>query len=439
MARQATVRVSPLSFSSNFGWNLSYTYANMREQFQGFSSNAGDPLTRDWSRSNFDSRHQFIYSLNYNAFDFVRISWTGQFRSGTPYTPTVGGDVNGDGLSNDRAFVFNPANMSDDDPAKAGMQSLLTSGSAAARRCLESQLGTVAGRNSCQGPWTQFASLNFSFNPLKVRLPQRASLSFNVQNPLGAADLLLHGENNLKGWGQQPLVDPSLLYVRGFDPVNKKYKYEVNQRFGATNPSLTTNRNPVILTAMLRFELSPARERQLLTQALDRGRRRAGDKTIEPLLKAQFQNMAIPNPIATILRDQDTLKLTATQADSLASMNRRYMVRLDSIWSPLAKWWATLPDNYEHDEAYDRYRRAREASVDMMLAYAPVVRKLLTSEQYRRLPNFVASALDKNYLRSIRSSSITAGGGPATMMMGGGIGTMVMQGVGGGGGTMIVR
>jgi hypothetical protein len=229
------------------------------------------------------------------------------------------------------------------------------------------------------------------------------------------------------------------LYVRGFDPVNKKYKYDVNQRFGATNPSLTTNRNPVILTAMLRFEFSPARERQLLTQSLDRGRRRPGDKTLEPLLKAQFQNMAIPNPIATILRDQDTLKLTATQADSLASMNRRYMVRLDSIWSPLARWWATLPDNYEHDEAYDRYRRAREASVDMMLAYAPVVRKLLSSEQYRRLPSFVASALDKNYLRSIRSSSITAGGGPATMMMGGGIGTMVMQGVGGGGGTMIVR
>jgi hypothetical protein len=269
-------------------------------------------------------------------------------------------------------------------------------------------------------------------------MPQRASLSFFVQNPLGAADLLLNGENNLKGWGQTPFADPSLLYVRGFDPVNNKYKYEVNERFGATNPAFNTNRNPVILTAMLRFELSPARERQLLTQALDRGRRRSGDKTVEPILKAQFQNMAIPNPLATILRDQDTLKLSATQADSLASMNRRYMVRLDSIWSPVAKWWATLPDDYVHDEAYDRYRRAREASVDMMLAYAPVVKQLLTNEQYRRLPPFVASALDRNYLKSIRSSSVNAGGGFGTMMMGGGVGQMVMQAVGGGGGATVI-
>ena len=30
-----------------------------------------------------------------------------------------------------------------------------------------------------------------------------------------------------------------LLYVRGFDPQAKKYKYEVNQRFGATRPAFS--------------------------------------------------------------------------------------------------------------------------------------------------------------------------------------------------------
>ena len=45
------------------------------------------------------------------------------------------------------------------------------------------------------GPWTSSANLNISFNPMKVRLPQRATLTFNINNPLGAADILLHGES----------------------------------------------------------------------------------------------------------------------------------------------------------------------------------------------------------------------------------------------------
>ena len=174
-------------------------------------------------------------------------------------------------------------------------------------------------------------------------MPQRATLSFNVSNPLGAADLLLHGQNDLRGWGQQVFVDPALLYVRGFDPVTKRYTYEVNQRFGSTNPQYQPFRAPVTVSAMLRYDIGPTRERQVLTQALDRGRRTQGTKAPEALIKAQFGTGGVPNPMATILRDQDTLKLSAAQADSLAMMNRRYTVRLDSIWAPIAKRYAALP------------------------------------------------------------------------------------------------
>ena len=66
--------------------------------------------------------------------------------------------------------------------------------------------------------WSSSASLSISFNPVKVRMPQRATLSFQLSNPLGAADLLLHGSNGLRGWGQPSFPDQSLLYVRGFDP-----------------------------------------------------------------------------------------------------------------------------------------------------------------------------------------------------------------------------
>jgi hypothetical protein len=434
---QLTMRLTPFTFSSNFSWGLNYTYGQVREQFRGFQSTAENPLAVNWSRASMDSRHQIGVNLSWNAFDLIRFNWFSQIRSGTPFTPTVGGDINGDGYTNDRAFIYDPTGIDfttvrltpEASAVLGGMRTLLASGSAVARRCLEAQLGRIAERNSCQGPWTNFSNLSFSFNPLKVRLPQRATLSFNVANPLGAADLLLHGEDRLRGWGQQTFVDPSLLYVRGFNPVTKRYSYEVNQRFGATNPQFQQIRTPVSITMNLRYDIGPTRERQLLTQTLDRGRRTEGTKAQEAILKAQFGNGGVINPMATILRDQDTLQLNADQADSLAAMNRRYNIRLDSIWSPIAKAYATLPDGYDRDRIYFQYVKAREASIDILRVYAPAVKRLLTKAQWRRLPPFVASTLDDRYLKSIRSG--TAGGGGA-MILGGGAMMMGAGGMGGG-------
>ena len=104
------------------------------------------------------------------------------------------------------------------------MRSLLANGSGSARDCLKSQLGQLAGRNSCQGPWMTTANLTFSFNPIKVRMPQRATLQFQLSNPLGAADMMLHGENNMHGWGQNAVPSNQLLFVRGFDPATQRYQ-----------------------------------------------------------------------------------------------------------------------------------------------------------------------------------------------------------------------
>jgi hypothetical protein len=413
---------------------VTYVYSNLRERIRGFNNTAGNPLDIEWARSPFDSRHQIQYNLGYNFFDAVRVNWFGNFRSGSPYTPIVSGDINGDGYSNDRAFVYNPATTAD--PALAtAMQSLLSSSTGGARDCLLKQLGNLAARNSCQGPWTSQATMSLSFNPLKFRMPQRATLSLQVANPLGAADMLLHGNNNLRGWGQFAFPDPTLLAVRGFDPATQRYKYDVNQRFGSTLPALTAVRAPVTVTAMMRFDLGPTRERQALTQQLDRGRTLRGNKAPEPMLKAIYGGGGIPNPLSTILRQADTLELTGPQADSIATMNRRYVVSLDSIWSPVAKYLAALPDNYNKDEAYSRYQRAREASVDMLIKVVPDIKRLLTAEQRRKLPAFIASYLDTRYLASIRSGTAGAGNGP--MMFPGGFaggGNIRLDGGGGGGG-----
>jgi hypothetical protein len=410
-SRQVRVSLSPMTMNSSRSWSLSYVYSNVRDRQRGFGSNtAGNPFDVVWARSTLDAGHQIQYSLFYNLFDLVRVNWFGNIRSGTPFTPLVSGDVNGDGYNNDRAFVFDPA-AAPDARLAADMQSLMAGAPSSVRSCLQAQLGRVAGRNSCTGPWTTSANLSISFNPLKVRMPQRATLSFAVSNPIGAADLLLHGSDNVRGWGQQAVPDQSLVFVRGFDPATRSYRYDVNQRFGSTNPAFSAFRTPVTVTAMMRFDLGPTRERQSLMQQLNVGRRTDGNKFPENTLKAIYGNGGLINPLATILRQSDTLQLTGPQADSLATLNRWYVIRLDSVWSPVAKYLAELPDDYNASAAYHRYRQAREATVDLLRLISGNVRGLLTDAQRRLLPPLVASYLDTRYLTAIRAGTAGAGGG----------------------------
>lgn len=404
-SRQLTFRLSPINFNANFSWSLAYVYSNVREQSRGFTSTVGNPLQVEWARAAFDSRHQIVYNLSYNFLDFVRVSWFGNFRSGSPFTPMVAGDVNGDGYANDRAFVFRPG--SSIDPALGtAMQSLLASGSNEARSCLSRQLGQLAARNSCQGPWSSTGSMSFTFNPAKVRMPQRASLSFQLSNPLGAADMILHGSNT-RGWGQTVSPDPSLLFVRGFDPAAQRFKYEVNQRFGTQNAAFGVFRSPVTLTALMRFDIGPTRERQQLLQQLDRGRTREGDKLPEGFIRAIYSGGGIQNPMATILRQQDSLKLTPMQADSIATLNRMYTVKNDAVWTPIAHYFAGLNDTFDRNVVYDRYIRGRKATVDLLMQIVPAVKHLLTPGQLRLLPTNIQSYLEPRYLASIRSGTAT--------------------------------
>jgi len=434
-SKQVSLRLSPLSFNTRMSWSLAYVLADVKDEFRGFSSTVGNPLDIQSGRSGFNSRHQVQYNFGYNFFDVFRVNWFGSFRSGVPYTPTIIGDVNGDGYSNDRAFIFDPAHTTDAALASQ-MQQLLANSSGGAKDCLLKQIGQLAGRSSCTGPWTQSATLSISFNPAKVWMPQRTSIQLQISNPLGAADLIANGSDDLRGWGQIRTPEQALLYVRGFDPITQRYKYEVNQRFGATQPALTATRAPVRVTAMIRMDLGPSREWQNLSMMLDRGRTLRGTKTPEPMLKAMYGSGGVPNPMAQILRQSDTLKLTGVQADSLATMNRSYVIRLDSIWAPIAKDFAALPDTYDKRLVQDRYVRARKASVDLLIKLSPVIKQLLTQDQLRKLPSFIAGYLDTRYLAMVRSGTQ----GAATQFgFGGGGEMMVPVAAAGGGPAVIIR
>lgn len=404
---QLSLRLSPIRRGpERFSWSGTYTWTRVREQVSGFASTAGNPLGVEWERSA-QGPHQVSYTLRYLLLGAVAINWNGSFRSGTRYTPMVGGDVNGDGYGNDRAFVYAPsAGIPPDSALAAGMAELLANAPRDVRACLEAQAGRIASRNSCRGPWSSSASLNVSLDRARFRMPQRASVSFSLSNPLGAADLLLNGSGHLRGWGQTPSPDQSLLYVRGFDAMAQRYRYEVNQRFGATRPQFMALRSPVVLTTSVRVDLGPTRERQNVAQWVGAGRDRPGSRLPASFYRSNGPG-SILNPLSAILRQQDTLQLTSAQADSIAVMNRRYTYRSDSIWAPVGRSLGTLGADYDAGEAYDRWIRARRAQVDMLIRMAPAVNALLTPVQRRRLPSFVVNYLDPLYLRSIRNGTHT--------------------------------
>jgi hypothetical protein len=404
-ARQLQIVLGPTGVSTHYTWGLAYTLNSVHDQQNGFSSGAGNPFDVASGRSLFDWRHQLQVSVGYNAFDVVRLNWFQTFLSGLPYTPTVAGDVNGDGYAtNDRAFIFDPAHTTDTAVASA-MSKLLQSGAGGVRDCLERQLGQVAGRSSCEAPWTSTANLRIDFNPVRVRMPERTMLSFSIANPLGAADLLLHGENHIHGWGQFLLPDNQLLYVRGFNQATRSFVYQVNPRFGNTSPAVSALRSPVALTALVRIDLGPTRERQTLTRTLDEGRKTAGPKATAAELRAAYGLGGLINPMAVILRASDSLHLTGKQADSIATLNRWYLVHLDSIWSPVVHAYAALPDRYSQSAAYGRYVRAREASVDLLIRLAPAISGVLTPAQRRKLPPLTAAHLDVRYLAAVRAGT----------------------------------
>ena len=370
--RQLSIGLQPLAFNTRYSWSLTYVYSNTRDKASRRDEHGRRIRAQAaWARSSLDSRHQVVYGLSYNFFDWLPVSLTGSFRSGRPFTPVVAGDVNGDGFANDRAFVFDPSASSTDAGLVAGMQSLLSSGSRAARDCLTSQVGKLAARNSCEGPWTTTSNLTIGLNPQKLRLPQRVNLAFYVNNAFGAADLLLHGEKNRRGWGQAFTPDQSLLFVRGFDAARKAFRYDVNPRFGATSLRQTVNRNPVVLTAQVRVDVGFARERQLLTQSLDRGRARAGAKPNDQAIRGMSTTLIPPNPMALILAQGDSLGSRASRPTVSRRSTSSTPARLDSIWTPVATYLAALPLTYDREAAYQRYREAREASVDVLIRLAP--------------------------------------------------------------------
>ena len=194
-AHQLSTQISGL-LPKGITLSANYTLSVARDQGSGnFISvpTASSPNAVEWAPSGQDRRHTLNLTVSKAITQELELTAITRLTSGGPFTPLVGGDVNGDGLNNDRAFVFDPAAAADTAVASA-MTRLLGNVPGRIADCLSSQFGAIAGRNSCRNNWSRSLDMRASLRPNLPRLQRRMTISVDANNMLNGLDQLFNGE-----------------------------------------------------------------------------------------------------------------------------------------------------------------------------------------------------------------------------------------------------
>jgi hypothetical protein len=304
--------------------SLGYTLQWSRRQFRGFDGAAlGDPRVKEWAAGANDARHLFVLTGGFATPKTGTITFSGRAQSGLPFTPIVQGDINGDGRSGDRAFVPNPA-IETDAAVASQMQSLLASGSNVARDCLAANVGRIAGRNACRGPWTQ--SLNIQWRPpLPGKWSRRVTPNVYLENVLSRSQIA---------------PNPVLLIPRAFDASAQRFRYDVNPRFADTRSGTTMSRAPFRMILDFTVNLSVDYSLQKLRRAVEpikvagNWERRSADS-----LSAFY--LTRTSDIFKLLVDQsDSLFLSSAQVKALQKADSAYSARVRGVYVPLGQFLA---------------------------------------------------------------------------------------------------
>ncbi len=397
-SRQLMVTFQPLRFNQWYSWVVTWANTATRGGQRGFGgSGIGDPRLIEWGPLS-APRHQITTTFRFQAqWSPIRATITHQLSSGQPFTPVVGGDVNGDGVGGDRAFIA--GNGRGDPAVAASIDQLAAAAPSYVRDCLRSQSGAFAGINSCRGPWTQ--QMGLIVNPMQGRfgIPRRMFVTLTAWNPLGGLDQLING-SELRGWGQNTFGDPTLLYVRGFDAQRQRYVYEVNPRFGDARPSRSAFRSPFRLAIEARINLAPMADRQQLARELSLGRTRKGTRSVSERFKQIYARIPF-SVVPGLIQSKDSLMLTNEQVDTLNAIHKRAQDRYDILWAPTADWLGSLGDRYDLNDALARVRDTRKRSGPLAIEYINAVRKILRDEQMLRLPQFIRGWFEPSIQKQI--------------------------------------
>jgi hypothetical protein len=363
-------------------------------------STAGHPDRPDWAASDFDRRHMLALTLGRSVRPWLDVTAIGRATSGAPFTPIVGADINGDGARNDRAFLFDPATAADP-RVRQGMARLLDATAGRVQDCLREQLGGIAERNSCRGPWSYALDFRANLRPELPGVGRRLSISVDAVNSLAGVDRLFHGSDGLRGWGQASRPDPVLLYPRSFDPATQAFQYEVNERFGSQRQGSLALRNPFQIQVQGQFAVGrvPTGGMGGLLGPGGRGGRgggwgggMGGAPGAAPGGEqggsgpAAMLERAFPNPAAQILALRDTLALAPDQVERLQVLADSLQARQEALRTEIQEQAGGRGQSADPMEIFRRLQpRLAEARQQSQQALQDA-EAILTPEQWARLP-----------------------------------------------------
>ncbi len=396
---QLTTTVQPEIFRGASGpppvmFSASYTIQEVRQQFRGFDGGTfGDPREKEWAAGVNDARHAFVVQAGVGIPKVGALTLFTRLQSGTPFTPIVRGDINGDGRMNDRAFVPN-ASLESDAATRQQMQALLAIAPANVRECLTQQTGRVAGRMSCRGPWTQ--QMNLALQPNLGRIRGR-NMQVNVvfENPLAGLDQLLHGAEGLRGWGSQAMPDPVLLVPRSFNAASGGFRYDVNPRFGDTRAFRTLSRIPFRVVVDVQMDLSVPYDLQTLRRALEPVKQRNAETKQVTWTRRGMDSIAdlylsrTSNLHRMLLAESDSLFLTKDQIARLLAADSVYSAKVRALYMPLAQFLAAQKDGVAGKSALDSVQATTKLYWPLFWEQVDIVQPIVQPQQRELLPFLV--------------------------------------------------
>lgn len=324
---QLDVTVGVPKLLGRFPVELGYALSWQRAEVSGFDgTTGGDPFAVEY-QGGAQPIHQFtITSLAPAQLWWFRANVRLNVTSGVPFTPLVSGDINGDGLSNDRAFIPQPGTI-DDSAFSKQYAALLAAAPAAVRHCLGSQIGRIAAANSCHTPWHAQVDVTADFAPRGgLGRDRRWHLTTTLINA-GAAIARLLGVSSGVVQGSTP-VDDRLLYVTGFDPVARRFTYRVNQAFGRSFVSGVGRASYLPFQVRVGVEYALG-ERPQNPYLHDLGIRKSGVTSADTDLVRRISAL-VSNPVDTILALRDSLVLDDQQLEALRTLGTQFRAARDS-------------------------------------------------------------------------------------------------------------
>lgn len=385
-------------------FSLGYTFMRATDEANGypfanaFPTTAGDPRVREWGTSDLERRHNVVGSALFVFPRAIELSVIAHVLSGPRYTPMVNGDVNADGVRNDRAYVRSldtPPTMTNafDTALFNGMQRVLNATDSRARECLLAQQGRIAARNSCSTPWVPGVDLQLNWRPARFGFDRRVTMSLVAVNTFAGVDELVHGPSHMRGWGQPVFPDRLLLNVRGFDPASRTYRYTVNEHFGSPSGASNPFRLPFQLGLQVHTQLGVDPQREALKSIF--GTSNGKPPSITELKERIYKNFPLPIKMALESADSLKLNLTADQLTRLRAINDSVNQRADTLVGMIAEVLSKAGSNPDPGSIAPKLQRTQTEALAIIQRSVTLLKANLTAEQWALLPDKIKFPLQQ--------------------------------------------